>query len=138
MLAGRIIRFINDPTSDSFVRLALEVFQHQFKSNEPYQRFCKVLGASPSTISSWTEVPPLSTERFTEAAFTCGKPQATFLTTGTTRGPENRGRHLIARLDVYRASATRNFAERVVPEGGRYTVVVLAPSLEEAPESSLA
>lgn len=138
MLADRIIRFIEDPAADRFETLALEAFAHQYASNPPYRAYCKIRGVSPNTVSRWEEIPAVHTDAFKEHALACGAPQATFFTTGTKYGREKRGRHLLPRLDVYRASALANFSRHVVPEGGRFRILALAPSLAAAPHSSLA
>jgi len=138
VLADRIIRFIEDPATDRFETLALEVFAHQYASNPPYRAYCKIRGVLPERVSRWDEIPVVHTDAFKEHELACGTPQATFFTTGTKYGPEKRGRHLVPRLDVYRASALANFSRHVVPEGGRFRIVALVPSLAAAPHSSLA
>lgn len=138
MLADRVIRFIGDPAADRFDTLALEAFAHQYASNPPYRAYCKIRGVSPERVSRWEEIPVVHTDAFKEHELACGTPQATFLTTGTKYGQEKRGRHLLPRLDVYRASALANFSRHVVPEGGKFRIFALAPSLAAAPHSSLA
>ncbi|HSM61811.1 MAG TPA: hypothetical protein VK849_13475, partial [Longimicrobiales bacterium] len=56
---------------------------------------------------------------------------------GTPRGSASRGRHLVPRLSLYRASRLATFRRRVMPEGAPMPLLSLIPSPAAAPESSL-
>jgi hypothetical protein len=66
-----------------------------------------------------------------------GSAEAVFRTSGTTRGQGLRGRHLVPRLDLYRASLLPNFCAHLVPGGEEVGLVSLIPSPDDAPHSSL-
>ena len=60
-----------------------------------------------------------------------------FETSGTTRGAERRGRHVVPSEGLYRASFHHPFRLALLPDVGRLPVVSLIPSPAEAPRSSL-
>jgi hypothetical protein len=120
-----------------FEAWALRAFAHQFALNAPYRAYCEHLGATPATVDSWQDVPPVPTAAFRHADLTCGPPEAIFRTSGTTGGPDARGRHPIAHLALYRASALAAFSRFVLPDGARLPSLFLLPPPALRPESSL-
>lgn len=124
---------------DEFNRLALEVFAHQFAGNAPYRAYCAARGAHPGAISSWKEVPALPTEAFKHAELTTvppAAPRVEYRTSGTTRGGRA-GRHLLPNTRLYDASLEPNFRAHLLPDRPAMRMVVLGPTAEVAPHSSL-
>jgi hypothetical protein len=74
---------------------------------------------------------------FRRADLTCGAPEAVFRTSGTTAAVEERGRHLVPHLALYRASALGGFARFVLPDDARLACVALLPPPALRPDSSL-
>lgn len=144
-LRGEILRWISGgldaPVDDErFERVARGVFEYQFGGNEPYRRYCERRGVTPAALTSWCEIPPVPTAAFKEAALLVGRgedAEIVFRTSGTTEGVERRGAHHVRDLALYRASALANFRAHVLPDGSRITMLVLGPSPELAPDSSL-
>ncbi len=130
--------FIGDPASADFGTLALEVFAHQFESIPAYRRVCERRGATPATITQWQAIPPVPTLAFKHVALHCGPPQRTFLTTGTTQGPEERGRHAMPDLRLYHVAALGGLKAFLFPDVSDLRILSLIPSAAERPESSLA
>jgi acyl-protein synthetase LuxE len=126
-----------DPARFDWDAWALRVFRHQFERNAPYRAFCERRGVGPSTVAAWADVPAVPTRAFRTAALACGPPEATFVTSGTSGGPDARGRHLVPHLDLYRASALPTFERFVLPDGERLPCVFLLPPPSLRPESSL-
>ncbi len=62
---------------------------------------------------------------------------AIFLTSGTTQGRERRGRHIVARPDIYRASAIAHMRTMLFPDARRMAMLAMHPMAEVMPESSL-
>ena len=60
-----------------------------------------------------------------------------FLTSGTTQGRERRGRHIVARPDIYRASAIAHMRTMLFPDARRMAMLAMHPMAEVMPESSL-
>lgn len=132
-----VLDFITAPDGKDFNALALAVFAHQFDRNEPYQRFCTARGSSPDRVTRWQDIPAVPTVAFKELDLSCGPPQKIFRTSGTTRGQEKRGRHLVPDLRLYHASALAHFDRCVVPDGRQLQVFALIPSPSVRPDSSL-
>ncbi len=61
----------------------------------------------------------------------------TFLTSGTTVGRDRRGRHVVARPEVYRASALAHLKSMMFPDGARMRMLAIHPTADRMPESSL-
>lgn len=123
-----------------FESLALRVFGHQFETNAVFRGFCEGRGATPGTVSSWTEVPPVPVAAFKALDLACGQPEdaeVVFRTSGTTRGSTRRGTHYVPDASLYRASLLPTFGAYLLPDIERLRFVSLIPSPKEAPDSSL-
>jgi hypothetical protein len=140
-LKDRILAFIQSPDHDRFEDLAVRVFAYQFERNLPYRRYCEQLGRGPDRVGRWNDIPPVPTAAFKEMDLFCGTSSssiaAVFLTSGTTRGPEKRGRHLVPDLALYHAAATARFRASLMPDLDRIQMLLLAPPPALAPHSSL-
>jgi hypothetical protein len=138
----QVLTFIHRPEDKSFERIALEVFRHQFETVGAYRRYCVERGAEPDSIRSVDEIPAVSNVAFKYAELAAaGAAQApdaaTFLTSGTTQGRERRGRHIVARPDIYRASAIAHLRTMLFPDARRMAFLAMHPMAEAMPESSL-
>lgn len=133
----QVLDFIHNPHGKDFNTLALAVFAQQFQFNLPYQRFCRMRGHTPDTVTRWQDIPAAPTVAFKELDLTCGPPEKIFLTSGTTRGQEKRGRHLVPDLALYHASAMSHFSACVLPDNRRLRTLALIPSPAARPQSSL-
>lgn len=120
-----------------FDELALRVFAYQYTHNEPYRRYCNQRGHTPDTVADWHRIPPVATSAFKIVDLACGPPERVFLTSGTTRGQAQRGRHLIPHIALYRHAAMTHFAACVTPDVERRAVLALTPPPALRPESSL-
>jgi hypothetical protein len=137
---GYIGRGLRAPEGGSFEELALKVYERQFAENEPYRRFCEGRGGTPERVGGWSEIPAVPTAAFKEAALVCGAADAAeivFRTSGTSQGPERRGAHHVLDLGFYRAAALPNFREHMLPGVTGLRTLILGPSPELAPDSSL-
>lgn len=123
---------------DAFDAFARRVFAWQFAHNPTYRRFCRDRGVTPDSLQAWTGIPPVPTSAFKHLDLAPGPLEATFRTSGTTRGAESRGRHGVRSLALYRAACLPNLAAHLVPDGGRLRLLSLVPPAAAAPESSLA
>jgi Acyl-protein synthetase, LuxE len=138
-----VLDFIRAPEQACFESLSLKVFRHQFDTVAPYRQYCLTRGIRPSEIISLDQVPALGTAAFKYAelseAVTLSEPAQArvFMTSGTTAGLDERGRHRVPRLDIYRASALGHLARMLFPDGARMRMLSLHPTAERMPESSL-
>lgn len=133
-----------DWSDDRFTSLARRAFAVQYAGSSIYRRFCDGRGVTPASVTSWCEIPAVPATAWKVMDLVVeggGAPQAVFRTSGTTRGISDRGRHLVRRLDLYRASALPGFAHHMIPElAGEQrgmTLLSLIPSPDGVPESSL-
>jgi hypothetical protein len=144
-LEGRILEWMREPEwkddEPRFERLALDLFALQFARCLPYQRFCVGRSLTPDRVRHWWEIPAVPTGAFKEVALRCFLEEATirtFRTSGTSH--EGRGELHLDSLALYEASLLSAFERGVLPElakGERTRMRVMAPSPEEAPDSSL-
>lgn len=126
---------LDDATT--FDELARAVFAFQYEANAPYRAFCDRRGRTPATVARWQDIPALPTTAFKSLDLSCAPPEKIFRTSGTTQGGERRGRHLVPRLELYRAGAIAHFRRMVLPDGVRPRFVGLLGSPELLPDSSL-
>jgi len=123
----------------AFEDVALRVFARQYAACAPYRKFCDARGRTPATVTDWREIPHLPVTAFKHARIYSGKaePGHVFQTSGTTAGPELRGRHYFENLDLYAACARPVFKRFVLPEVERMPMFMLAQHPSERPDSSL-
>jgi len=125
---------------DVFGDWAIRCFTVQFEENSTYRALCESRGVAPDTLARWEDAPPVPATAFKHLDLITGVPtdaEVVFRTSGTTEGGSRRGRHLVRRLGLYRASALPNFAAHLLPENERLALVSLIPSPHDAPDSSL-
>jgi hypothetical protein len=127
----------NPQASFAFNELALEIFAFQFSHCESYRRFCERREHRPQDITTWQEIPALPTSAFKQLNLACGEAEQVFLTSGTTQGNAQRGRHLMPDVALYRDSALAHFRRMVLPDGARPRIVGLLAGPAELPQSSL-
>jgi len=142
MLRERVARFLADPGASgaSFEELALAVFAFQHQRIAPYRRLCAARGASPATVSSWRDVPPVPAAAFRVLDLAAEAPAETFRSSGTTVGTEGRSVHLQPYPEFYRQAIDSSFPRACLPElpeGGRLPVLSLVPERTALPDSSL-
>jgi hypothetical protein len=123
---------------DLFTGLALRVFKHQYRACSTYRAFCQARSRTPTDVHRWQDVPLVPTRGFKDVELlSADEAEAVFVTSGTSRGTEVRGRHFVPRLSLYRASALTSFEAHVLPEGRAATMLSLIPSTRAQPHSSL-
>jgi len=123
----------------AFNALALRVFAHQLRYNEPYARYCKQPGVTLEAMpASWEGIPGVPAAAFKEAALTTfdpGRAALTFETSGTTR--RTPGRHYMESTSLYDAALLASFDGFMLPDGARLQYFNLVPSPHDRPQSSL-
>jgi len=120
-----------------FEAWALRVFAHQYVHIDAYRAFCDRRGVTPATIARADDVPAVPTRVFRSLELATGPAEAVFRTSGTSGGPDARGRHAVPHLDLYRASALSTFERFVLPDRARLPCLFLLPPPDLRPESSL-
>ena len=138
----QVLTFIHRPEPEAFERLALEVFRHQFETIAAYRRYCEGRGIEPGALGSVNDVPAVSNVAFKYAELAIEGASrlpdtAIFLTSGTTQGRTRRGRHIVARPGIYRASAIAHLRTMMFPDARRMAMLAMHPTANAMPESSL-
>jgi Acyl-protein synthetase, LuxE len=138
----QVLTFIHRPQPESFERLALAVFRHQFDTVGAYRRYCEGRGVEPDGVRSVEEIPAVSNVAFKYADLaidgaSLSPDAAVFLTSGTTQGRGRRGRHIVARPEIYRASALAHLRPMLFPDARRMAMLAMHPTADVMPESSL-
>ena len=87
-LESRILSLLKSwaPAEPDFNALALEVYRFQRMHNEPYDNYCKHLGA-PANLNEWRQIPAVPQSAFKQfalRAFPENQTVKTFHTSGTT------------------------------------------------------
>jgi acyl-protein synthetase LuxE len=138
----QVLTFIHRPEPGAFERLALDVFRYQFETIAAYRHYCQGRGIEAGAVRSVDEVPAVSNVAFkyAELAFDGASrlpDAAVFLTSGTTQGRTRRGRHIVARPAIYRASAIAHLRTMLFPDARRMAMLAMHPTADAMPESSL-
>jgi Acyl-protein synthetase, LuxE len=138
----QVLTFIHRPEPEAFERLALDSFRHQFQTIAAYRRYCQGRGIEAGAVRSVDEVPAVSNVAFKYAELAIEGASrlpdaAVFLTSGTTQGRTRRGRHIVARPGIYRASAIAHLRTMLFPDARRMAMLAMHPTADAMPESSL-
>ena len=131
-----------DPTSDeeAFNALALRLFAHQVEHNPALRRFCQERGRLPRTVRHWRDIPAVPIQAFKDLTLSCvsiESCQRVFMTSGTTRA-DVKGRHYHPALEVYDTSMRLNFQQAFMGPMDRMPMLVMFPTEQAMPHSSLA
>lgn len=125
-------------TEEIFNDLSCTVFFYQFKNNIPYQKYCLSRNKTPDTINNYRDIPAVPASAFKEVTLTCFPENESvnyFLTSGTTQGRQ--GKHYIHNYDLYHASLLPAFSYYVLPDCKKMEMIILSPSPDDLPHSSL-
>lgn len=126
-------------TGDVFNDLALRIFGHQLRFNEPYARYCASLGVTLDAMpANWEAIPPVPSAAFKEAALTTFPPERAaldFATSGTTLGES--GHHYMESARLYDAALIAGFDRFMLPDRIKLRYLNLVPNPATNPHSSL-
>jgi hypothetical protein len=124
---------------EPFDRLACDLGRYQAEHVPGYGRLLRARGIDPQAFERASDLPPVPTDAFKltrVAAFDEAETKVVFRTSGTTIGA--RGSHAMREVSTYDVGAVafgRRWLARDLER--RVPVVVLGPSPDEAPDSSL-
>jgi phenylacetate-coenzyme A ligase PaaK-like adenylate-forming protein len=129
-------KIFNIRTKEEFNKLALEVFNFQFKNNKIYRSFCDLLYVHPSDVKTIESIPFLPIEFFKTRTVlsSSAKPLISFTSSGTTGSVTSK--HHVTDLYIYEKSylnAFHQFYDAIED----YVVLALLPSYLEREGSSL-
>jgi hypothetical protein len=126
-----------------FTTAALSLFERQIETNPPYAAFCRRLGRTPAGIRHWTEIPAVPTDAYKQeplATFDPAEAERVFMTSGTTSGPEKRGKIYKDRkaMAIHDAVVRDGFRRWCLPDRDRIRLLVLAPPAPTVPHLRMA
>jgi hypothetical protein len=137
-----VLAFIHRPSVEKFEPLALRVFRHQLEGVAAYRAHVEALSVNANDVTLLEQIPAVSTIAFKYARLenmnepTDGASRV-FLTSGTTIGRNERGRHVVPYPAIYRASSMAHLRGMLFPDGRRIAMLALHPTADRMPESSL-
>jgi hypothetical protein len=140
LLDAEILRCIELRSVPDFNDLALRIFAHQLRYNEPYVRYCAARGGTLETLpNSWEAIPPVPAAAYKDASL-CTFPQQraelVFETSGTSQGTS--GKHYMERANLYDAALVAGFCDAMLRDAPRpLRYLLLVPNPEQRPGSSL-
>lgn len=138
-ILGVIARYGRADSCPEFEALALEIFAHQLRYNEPYAKYCAALGVTLERLPpGWEEIPAIPTAAYKEAALCTFDPasaELAFRTSGTTVGTS--GTHYMETAALYDAALLAGFARAFPTENRSTRYLLLVPNPAERPHSSL-
>lgn len=127
------------PMPETFDALSVALARFQARRVGGYARLCAARGVDLATLRTAADAPAVPTDAFKMAsvfAFDRTLATATFLTSGTTLGA--RGAHAMRELGTYDRAAVAFGRAMLAPGlGPSVPMLVIAPSPDEAPDSSL-
>ena len=156
MIVERIYRYLSALSApdapDPFEELALAAFALQFERIAPYRRLCEGRGATPATVASWRQVPPVPAAAFRSLVLAADPAVEVFRSSGTSQGASGesgtdggggggggRSVHHQPYPELYRQAIDASFPRFCLPPGGATPLPILSlvPPRELVPDSSL-
>ncbi len=125
----------NIKTEEDFHKVALQVFEHQFKNNRVYRSFCDLLYVHPSDVKTIEQIPFLPIQFFKNREILSSlEPVKQIFTSSGTTGTISK--HQITDLSYYEESYRKGF-EYFYGNIEDYTILALLPNYLERTGSSL-
>lgn len=138
--ALHLITRLSSGARDERARDALlcDLLRAQSQTVAPYAKLCRHRSVQADAATHPDQWPALPTDVFRFARVASHRAEqdvVTFQTSGTTVG--TRGQHALSNLTLYDAAA-HNFAKHALfPDVHKLRLIIVAPSADEAPDSSL-
>lgn len=128
-------RIFSISNPEQFQKIALQLFQLQYQTNPHYQKYCRLIKKSASSVISLSDIPFIPIQFFKEFDIRCGDfaPEMIFKSSGTGG---KRSRHLVKDLEIYQKSFQLAFEGLYGPIKD-WAVLVLLPSYQAQGDSSL-
>ncbi len=123
-------------TSQTFEKIALDVFRFQAQENEVYKEYLNLLDVNPKEITNIFDIPflPISFFKTHHVCVNSVQPLLTFSSSGTTGAQTSK--HPVASLNLYIKSFLKGF-ELAYGSPKNYCFLALLPSYLEREGSSL-
>lgn len=123
-------------SENDFRELSLEIFAHQYHSNQTYKQWCELLNRKPENTTQSNQIPflPISFFRTHKVVSFSEEPKGFFKSSGTTSNLQSK--HWIRDYDIYERSFTKAF-ERFFGKADDYCFLAMLPNYQEQANSSL-
>src|SRR5271157_5072477 len=125
-----VVGFIAAPDPARFEELALEVFRYQVACVAGYRVHCRAAGVTAHSVTRLEEIPAVSTLAFKYVRLAGDERSAdekVFRTSGTTIGGSERGKHIVAHPEIYRASALAHLRSMMFPDRRKMRILAMHP-----------
>ena len=131
-----IADIFNISSREEFQKVALQVFNHQFKNNKVYRSFCDLLYVHPSDITKIEDIPFLPIQFFKQRKVLSSLDEVdeVFTSSGTTGSITSK--HFVTDIELYKKSYLKGF-HHFYGNIEDYTVLALLPNYLERKGSSL-
>lgn len=123
-------------TNENFENLALSIFKLQFEQIEVYQEYCKIMGKSPDSVQSLSDIPflPIDIFKTHDVISKSAIPELIFESSATTG--QTTSKHQIIDVSIYEISFLKTF-KMFYGAPDEYIFLALLPSYLERNNSSL-
>lgn len=123
-------------TNENFENLALSIFKLQFEQIEVYQEYCKIMGKSPDSVQSLSDIPflPIDIFKTHHVISKSAIPELIFESSATTG--QTTSKHQIIDVSIYETSFLKTF-KMFYGAPDEYIFLALLPSYLERKNSSL-
>ena len=129
-------RIFNIADQSDFLRIALKVFNYQFKNNPVYKEFVVNLGKSDEKILTPEGIPFLPVEFFRNQKIVTGSLPVEMIFESSRTAGVSPGKHFVNDLSLYEESFLKTF-RLFYGDPGEYIIAALLPSYTEREGSSL-
>jgi hypothetical protein len=119
-----------------FLDAALEIFRHQYESNEVYKAWVNLMKTDLSRVRHLDEVPFLPVGFFRDREVICGEKGDALVFRSSTTTSHKPSTHLVKDRAIYERSFLGCFGKFYGPPEG-YCILALLPGYLERPDSSL-
>ncbi len=135
-------RGLDNRDEERFNELAMREFELQYHTIKPYREYCRKKGVSPSSASTWEQipaVPSLAFKEFVLTSFPVDRAEHAYFTSGTT-DPKRKGRIYRDKGAVGLINAANGLLTReyVFPDIERMKILLMTPSPKMAPGMGMA
>lgn len=129
-------KIFNIQSQEEFTKIALTVFNHQFKNNKVYRSFCDLLYKHPSEITQVKDIPflPIQFFKSRKVLSSIDEIDEIFTSSGTTGSVTSK--HFVTDINIYQQSYFKGFAH-FYGNVEDYVVLALLPNYLERKGSSL-
>lgn len=122
-------------STGQFEATCMSVFRYQYQFNPIYRKWCDMMGSTPATVQTPTQILPLPVSFFKQETIITGANATHYFESSGTTQTQN-SRHWVRDLDIYRQSFNKAFELFYGPVTD-WCILALLPAYLERRHSSL-